>query len=401
MTFGRPMRYRAIFRNWRWLQVVTEDEHSAEDGDALARRRVSCLITYLSPFRMIESDELSAWATTIDQVNRHAWDYQALHEMAGGIDVGLPSPFHLIVARDGALALPPIAPLHSDQAATEFFNRCLAALLIGGVYCEAVTPDGLDTGSVIDWRYIRSSGRGQAAPNRFHKLIRYQQASALEAIALHRPRTIKFDDLRRALGLGLKALDHLPAVRGEYLLKGTTGIARRDWGAALANLWIVVEQLISELWKRDVLDPTLAADKTKSRRNQLSDTRTWTVSARIEMLFQKESVSQQILDRLNVARKARNDLSHEGKHPSEADAKAAYEGVCGLLRVALSGQALPLFDINLDDHSLTDPFAPPQPLEGEPEFWMEIPKLPGEAELEKAEAQVWGKRRSKRKPITD
>lgn len=363
-------------------------EQLVDEVEALARRRVGCLITYLSPFRIVTSETLTPWAATIDEVNSRTWDYQALHEMAGGIDVGLAPPFHLVVARDGALALPPVPELRSDQAVIEFFNRCLAGLLIGGVYCEAVTPDGLDIGSIIDWKYIRSNGSGQAASNRFHKLIRYKQASALEAIALHRPRVAALDDLKTAMSLGLAALDCLPAVRGEYLLKGTTGIARRDWGTALANLWIVSEQLLSELWKREILEPTLAVDPSKTRRNQLSDNRTWTASARIEMLFQKGTISQAILGALSVARKARNVLSHEGKHPAQADAEAAYEGVCGLLAVALPKMQLPLFDLNLHDHSLSDPFAPPRKLVGEPEFWMEIPKLPGEAELEKAEAKL-------------
>ena len=82
-------------------------------------------------------------------------------------------------------------------------------------------------------------------------------------------------------------------------------------GAALANLWIVAEQITSELWSRDVANPTLAEDPRKSRRDQLGDTRTCIASAR---------------------------------------------------------------------HSPGDWI-------GEPEFWMEIPKLPVELELERAEAK--------------
>ena len=82
---------------------MNADEHSTDDEEALARRRVGCLITYLSPFRIVETDKFAAWSATIEQVNTRTWDYQALHEMIGGIDVGLPSPFHMVIARDGAL----------------------------------------------------------------------------------------------------------------------------------------------------------------------------------------------------------------------------------------------------------------------------------------------------------
>ncbi len=367
---------------------MREPKANALTENDLAKRRVPCLIAYLHPFRIVEGNDLSPWSVTIEQVNGGSWDYVALHEMAGGIDVGLPTPYHLVVVRDGALALPPIEDLWSDQAAVEFFNRCLAGLLIGGVYCEAITPDGLDMGSIIDWRYVRSHRPGAAAPNRFHEQVRHGKASTIEAIALYRPRTISMTKLTAAMKSGLDVLGRVKAMRGEYLLKGATGIARRDWGAALSNLWITAEQLTSELWSREVISPTLSEDPSKSRRDQLCDSRTWTASARLEMLFQKGLLPLDTLKSLSAARRARNDLSHEGKHPSEDASRNAYEGVCGLLSVALAGERPPLFDLDLADHALSDPFAPPRPLEGEPEFWMEIPKLPGELDLEKAEASL-------------
>src|SRR5262245_22386111 len=106
-------------------------------------RRVPAMVIYLHPFRMIESDDHAKWDVTIEQVNRMSWDYVKLHEIVGGVDVGLPPPYHMVIGRDGALALPPIPELRSDQQAVEFFNRCLAALLLGGVYCEAIQLDNL------------------------------------------------------------------------------------------------------------------------------------------------------------------------------------------------------------------------------------------------------------------
>jgi len=370
---------------------MIDSELDAHSADELAKRRVCCLIAYLHPFRVIEADALSPLNISIDEVNRQSWDYVALHEIAGGVDVGLPAPYHLVLARDGALALPPIETLRSDQAAVEFFNQCLAGLLIGGIYCEAVTTDGLDLGSIIDWKYVRSHKSGQAAPNRFHEQIRYCKASALEAIALYRPHSIPLHSVTQAMRFGLNVLGQVETLKGEYLLKGVTGIARRDWGTGLANLWIVAEQITSALWLKEVVSPTLADDSSKTRRNQLSDTRTWTMSARLELLYQKGSLPLEIFKQLSVARKARNDLSHQGRHPSEDDAQSAYAGVCGLLSLALNGGRPPLLDLNLSDHSLSDPFAPPRAFKGGPEFWMEIPKLPGERELELAEAKLRGR----------
>ena len=97
----------------------------------------------------------------------------------------------MLIGRDGALALPPIPELRSDQRVVEFFNRCLAALLLAGVYVEAVTLDHLEFGSVIDWKYIRVETQGRAAANRFHFLYNattelLQAALPGRELALHR-----------------------------------------------------------------------------------------------------------------------------------------------------------------------------------------------------------------------
>ena len=356
--------------------------------DEIHKRRVPCLVAYLAPFRIVERDEEPTWSPSIGDVNSRGWDYVALHEMTGGIDVGLEAPAHLVIARDGAMALPLLERFRDDQAAVSFFNHCLVALLLGGVYCQAIDADGLEIGSIIDWKYLRSGGTGMSASNRFHKHVRHRQASALEAIGLYKPTTTTVEKLSDAMRIGLSALSKIEAVRGEYLLRGTTAIARRDWGAALANLWIVVEQLLSTLWETKVVAPTAKIDGSKARRSQLDDTRTWTASARIEMLWQKGVLDQELFRSLGEARKARNALSHIGEPPAEAAAQAAYQAVTGLLRAALPEHHLPVYDLDLSNHQVTDPMSPPDRLGGEPQFWMAIPKLPGEEELERLEARL-------------
>ncbi|MGO9007020.1 MAG: hypothetical protein ACLQIQ_14040 [Beijerinckiaceae bacterium] len=192
---------------------------------------------------------------------------------------------------------------------------------------------------------------------------------------------------------GLATLKRLEPMRGEYLLKGATGLARRDWGSALANLWIVTEQLLEALWTREIVEPARALDSSKARKDQLNDNRAWTAATRIEMLHQKGLFDLATLTALSKARKARNDLAHRGAHPSENDANACYAGIRSLISVVLAADTLPLLRLDLANHALSDPFAPPK--HGgrfEPEFWMPIPKLPGEEELEKAEAKFFASR---------
>ncbi|HEV7684230.1 MAG TPA: hypothetical protein VGO68_19095 [Pyrinomonadaceae bacterium] len=365
---------------------ITEEE--------LIKRRVPALIAYLSPFRIVEKDDASEpWSATIEQVNAGTWDYISLHEVMGGVDVGLASPYHMVIARDGALALPPLPELRSDQAAVEFFNRCLAALLLGGIYCEAINLDGLDLGYLLDWKYVRSQSDGASGTNRFHKHIRHRNASALESIQLYKPRSVELSALDSAMKIGLATLKRLHPMHGEYLLRGATGMARRDWGSALANLWIVTEQLLEALWTREVVEPARALDSSKARKDQLNDNRVWSAATRIEMLYQKGAFDLATLTALSKARKARNDLAHRGEHPSENDANACYNGIRSLIGVVLADDTLPLLSLDLANHALSDPFAPPK--DGgriDPEFWMAIPKLPGEEELEKAEAKILASR---------
>jgi hypothetical protein len=359
------------------------------DEMEIRKRRAPCLVTYLTPFRFIESNLLAPWKVDLNQINSRNWDYVALHEMAGGIDVGLKPPYHLVVSRDGALALPAVDALASLEGAVDYFNKCLSAILLGGVYCEAISPDSIDAGSIIDWKYIRVFGSGKAAANIFHQHIRSRQSAPLEAIALLEPRAISLRSLDEAMKYGLTVLDRIKPLRGAYLLKGVTGYARRDWGTSLINLWIAIEQLISHLWQVRIVLPTLSVDATKSRRGQLNDTRTWTASARVELLYQVQTITNSTLAKITTARLARNHLTHEGTPPNEADAQAAHSAIVDLLTIALDGECPPFHKLDLKNHTVTDPLLPPpERTIAEPKYWMEILRLPGELELEKAEFEL-------------
>jgi len=166
--------------------------------------------TYLQPFRIVADDGDQSWNVTIEQVNRGIWDYVKLHEIVGGIDVGLESPYHMIVCFDGGLALPPIPELRSVPRAVEFFNRCLGALLLGGIYCEAVTLDHVETGRILDWKYLRASGLGNSLASQFHATIRMRMAPPIHAIELLSPRRIPFARLETAAKDGFSVLSIVP-----------------------------------------------------------------------------------------------------------------------------------------------------------------------------------------------
>jgi hypothetical protein len=57
-----------------------------------------------------------------------------------------------------------------------------------------------------------------------------------------------------------------------------------------------------------------------------------------------------------------------------------------LLKVATGIDTVPLNQLDLSNHILSDPFLPVEHKEIKPQYWMPIPKLPGEEEVEKLEA---------------
>jgi hypothetical protein len=365
---------------------MDDKERPEIHDEALAKRRVPCMVAFLHPFRLVNGPTSPTWNATVEETNRGEWDFVELHSMVGGIDVGMAAPYHMVVSRDGAVGLPALPELREDQQAVEFFNRCFAALLLGGIYCEAIGLDGLDFGAIIDWKYLRVHTSSPAAPNRFHMLARMKKASAFEAINLVDIRSISIDAFSTSMTTGRALLELVPELSGEFLLKGTTGIARRDWGAALSNLWIVVEQITSNIWTKNILEPARSSGSISGRSDQLADFRTWTIAARHELLHQIGIIPIQTLSALSLARRARNALAHGGKHPTERDAKSAYDSALAILRIAVDDLPIPLRQLNLENHALSDPFSPPKRMRSEPKYWMEIPKLPGEAELEKLEA---------------
>jgi len=96
------------------------------------------MAAFISPSRVVNPADSAPWTHSIEDVNRRRWDYAELHRLVGGVDIGPPPPYHMVVARDGAAGLPALPPTKDIYSATEQFNRCFAALLVGGVYCEAI-----------------------------------------------------------------------------------------------------------------------------------------------------------------------------------------------------------------------------------------------------------------------
>jgi hypothetical protein len=202
------------------------------------------------------------------------------------------------------------------------------------------------------------------------------------AIHLMNPRRLALLDLQTAAGRGFEILKAIPQLTPEFLLKGVTAIARQDWSGALSNLWVVVEQLTSHLWEREVL-ACETVPSVAGRQAQLKDNRSWTTANKQEMLHQKGTLDVVTLRALFAARKSRNELVHTGKHPTQDAGNAAFGGVKGLLLASTRQSDIPLFSLDLGDHRLSDPFQLPIAKKLNVEYWMPVPKLPNEEDIER------------------
>ncbi len=67
------------------------------------------------PFRLIKRTPKDSWNPTIEDINKHKYDYVRLHRVSGTIDIGLQKPYTLAVTFDGSFILPAIKKYEEIQ----------------------------------------------------------------------------------------------------------------------------------------------------------------------------------------------------------------------------------------------------------------------------------------------
>jgi hypothetical protein len=236
---------------------------------------------------------------------------------------------------DGTLVLPATPELRIEENALAIFNRTLSELLAGGLYCEAVTPDDLSFGTITLTAYTKMIDCGTGADASLHKAARTKHIGALDVIRLFRPEIVQVDKLTSALSAGRKLLTPLKGVPREQILYGVTYYGKRQWAESLIHVWTTTERLLEIAWQERIVKAAKAP--SKKRRQFLDDHRTWTASAKLEVLFQKGLLDIETYDKLDQARKARNDFAHRGVAPSQGQALVALHGAFELASLCASG----------------------------------------------------------------
>ena len=272
-----------------------------------------------SPLRFIHR-EGDKWEPTLEQINGRSYDYVKLHRLSTFVDVGI-APLSMGICFDGTLVLPALPQFRDPSNALEQFNRLLTEMLVGGLYCEAVTPDDIGYGSMTFTAYARIHGGGPGPSACFHRAARTKHIGTLDVISLLQPEAISTRTFQESIDTGRLLLKELGEIPREQVLYGTTFYVRKQWAESLIHLWTVTERLIELSWDKHVVRSI--HNLPAKRRDFLRDHRTWTASAKLEVLSQKGLLAPELYDVLTEVRKARNSFAHEGLSPGHEIATKA------------------------------------------------------------------------------
>jgi len=281
-----------------------------------------------SPYRLVSLDG-DVWSVSLEDVNTKLYDNTKLFRLSFNIDVGI-SPLSLIILFDGTLVLPQCSDIPKTKALA-IFNKHLTDLLLGGLFVQEVAPDDVTPGSLNFWGYHRH----HCPKGRYAKLsqsLRIRKADLDDAILLYNPQIITKSDYLLHHSIGYKLRKQLPEGFSAVFLPSCTAFSCEKWERALILGWTSIELIIEEMWRQRVVSKSYVSGITKRRRKEfLSDSRTWSSSTKIELLWQIGSIPDEIYSLVDKARVARNSFIHSAKTCTPEDARSAIEGTLSLI----------------------------------------------------------------------
>jgi hypothetical protein len=199
-----------------------------------------------------------------------------------------------------------------EEDAAQVFNRVICEFCLLGVVSQPTSPVHISFAQLIDQHILIASGSGGRES--------YWERSIAPAEALLRdqewrtwplrPQNVleKASSLTRANRLA-KISPSLPEfVAGAYSL-----YSQRQMNEALADSWVVCEQLLNHLWLQYRGQMT-----DQSRKKRLGDNRTYSASVKLEVLRTAGVLPDPLYRALHKARAHRNDLMHGATNSLDA-----------------------------------------------------------------------------------
>jgi hypothetical protein len=345
------------------------------------------LIVYPRPVRMVKKNKKDDWNPSITEINKREYNYVKLHRLSASFDIAPPSSFWLHIGFNGAFILPAFPEIQPLEKSVELFNRFIGKLILGGVFYNSVEPFDIDKGILYETGYFRAFGISHDPFAQIQATLQTKMAGPLHTIDLFHPKFIESSELHKAYKIGREVIESITNLSADLLLKGMSAFVGHSCAEALSNLWICLEQIISHLWDTEFVSKTSnVKPEIQGRKEFLKDDRTWTISAKIEMLFNKQIINAEIYSLLNKARKARNDLSHSGTIPIITDVEATLDVVFKLISF-IAYNSLDYMDPILNKYKQMDPIKDREkivhktavPVDQMKGIWLgPMPPIPGE-----------------------
>lgn len=345
---------------------------------------IPILIANFKPFRLISRDEADTWKPTLDQINSSTYDYVKLHRASKFFDAHLSKPMPAFFGFDGSLVLPFIEEFKNDDLVVEEVNRILASVFLGGVYVESISPLDISRGSMNVTGYYRHS-LTHSSNSDFHRAIGECDAGSLAAIRLLDPEIVTADKVISAYNNGHKVLSKLPTLSPSLFIGSFTYYKKHQLREALAHAWIGIEQILEFIWKTIVVEDAKSINIPKRRK--FIESQQWNSAHKIEMLYQRELIDEELYSSLSKARFARNDFIHKGLTPTYEEAYSALLALIILVEVASKLNEVDFSRNNLEQYlqELSQSCIPqtyvPNERSNKPldvKYWREIKVIPGD-----------------------
>ncbi|MCR9344874.1 hypothetical protein NB498_02580 [Vibrio alginolyticus] len=308
---------------------------------------IPILISNFKPFRLISRDKSDRWEPSLDDINNSTYDYVKLHRVSKFFDAHLPKPMPACFGFDGSLIFPFIEEFKNDDLVVEEVNRILASIFLGGVYVESISPLDVSRGTMNVTGYYRHSST-HSSNSDFHRAIGECDAGSLASITLLDPDILQADKVISAYNYGHKVLAKLPTLSPSLFISAFTYYKKHQLREALAHAWIGVEQILEFIWKETIVEEAKTINIPKRRK--FIESQQWNSAHKIEMLYQKGFIQEELYSSLSKARFARNDFIHKGLTPAYEDSHSALLSLIILIEVASKVNDVDFERYNLEQH---------------------------------------------------
>lgn len=345
------------------------------------------LIANPRPFRLALRTPDDSWSPSIEQINSASYDYVKLHRATKFFDAEIAPPFPLCVGFDGSFILPAVPEYQTIDATLDEFNRIFASILVGGIYIESIEPEDLSQGEMTEYGYFRHTitrgGNGD-----LHKSLGNRDAGSANAIVLMNPPTILAAELEAAYREGALVLKVLDNVSPSLLVTGFTYFLKGQTRESLSHAWICVEQILDQMWRVRVIEEVKSSQIAK--RKKFLESQQWSAAHKIELMYQKGLISENVYEKLTCARDARNHFIHRGSSPSYDEAKVALDGLIDLMKSSSDHADLSFKDERMRSYLKPTSTGTPHTMvatAGKVDwakslYWKAIPAIPGEEKWE-------------------